>query len=77
MYDSNLPEAPVYSSAELAALLGDFGAQWEIVYADRVSGRMLAARRRPVRLDGPAIYCPCPVTMRKALEAAESGGDVR
>lgn len=77
MYDSNLPEAPVYSAAELAALLGDFGCQWEILAVDRVSGHMLAARRRPVRLDGPAIYRPCPAAMRAALEAAESGEDVR
>ena len=77
MYDTNLPSAPVYSSADMAALLGDFGCQWEILCVDRVSGRMLAARRRPVRPEDAAIYRPCPQTMRQALEAAESGEDVR
>jgi hypothetical protein len=77
MYDSNLPEAPVYSAAEVAALLGDFGTCWQVEHVHRVSGWMFAARRRPVRPGSPVIYRACPATMRQALEAAESGEDVR
>jgi hypothetical protein len=77
MYDTNLPAAPVYRPAEVAALLGDFGVQWQVEHVHRVSGWMFAARRRPVRSDSPAIYRPCPATMRQALEAAESGEEVR